>query len=315
MLFILQDTSVSKIPSFRTGPWDHTGREHSYCRHFQYTDGSAPHWPQRRIVSQAQNQLCAPHSDSPFWCVPCLQQDSSLPLHALEAAFDLWSVHHLLIGEFGVGFRASAVAVFHPYFALLRRFLSSILVWLGQWKREGKWKGMDGLLSPFLRGRKPRVRVETMSCSLCQGDSSPPSALSSVDVELQLEAGTGFLRKEEKLGNVCWLVKKLGGFSKSLSGCLLVQKQAKKHIMQLTNKLPNTGVQISQWSRCSVFRLWRQERNKCEQHKRFPPQHNLIVMAWVWHPLYPFVPIVWPNWCPKADVLENEKAPQSERHS
>lgn len=36
---------------------------------------------------------------------------------------------------------------------------------------------------------------------LCQ-DFSPPSALSSAEVELRLEAGTGFLRKEEKLGNV-----------------------------------------------------------------------------------------------------------------
>lgn len=37
---------------------------------------------------------------------------------------------------------------------------------------------------------------------LCQGDFSPPSALSSAEVELQLETEPGFLRKEEKLGNV-----------------------------------------------------------------------------------------------------------------
>lgn len=37
---------------------------------------------------------------------------------------------------------------------------------------------------------------------LCQGDFSPSSALSSTEVELQLETGTGILRKEEKLGNV-----------------------------------------------------------------------------------------------------------------
>lgn len=66
---------------------------------------------------------------------------------------------------------------------------------------------MAGLLSPSLRGRKPRMMVETMSCSLCHDllcqDLSPPSTLSSAEVELQLEAGTRFLRKEEKLGNVC----------------------------------------------------------------------------------------------------------------
>lgn len=36
---------------------------------------------------------------------------------------------------------------------------------------------------------------------LCQ-DFSLPSALSSAEVELRLEAETGFLKKEEKLGNV-----------------------------------------------------------------------------------------------------------------
>lgn len=30
---------------------------------------------------------------------------------------------------------------------------------------EGKWKEMAGLLSSFLRGRKPRMMVETVSCS------------------------------------------------------------------------------------------------------------------------------------------------------
>lgn len=37
---------------------------------------------------------------------------------------------------------------------------------------------------------------------LCQGDFSRPSSPSSAEVELQLEAGTGFLRKEENVGNV-----------------------------------------------------------------------------------------------------------------
>lgn len=76
---------------------------------------------------------------------------------------------------------------------------------------------------------------------LCQEDFSPPSALSSAEVELQLDAGTGFFRKEGKVGNVYRLARKLGGFSNSLSGCLFLQKSAKKHTMQLSNKLPNTG--------------------------------------------------------------------------
>lgn len=151
MLFILQDTSVYKIPSFRTGPWDHTGSKHSYCRHLQFTHGSAPHWPWSRKVSQVQNQLCAPHSDAPLlMCALPPGALSLLPLHALEAALNLWRVHHPPTGEFGVGFRASAVALFPPYFALVRKFLSSILAWLGQWKGEGRWKEMVGLPSPFL---------------------------------------------------------------------------------------------------------------------------------------------------------------------
>lgn len=54
---------------------------------------------------------------------------------------------------------------FSPYFALVTKFLSSRLVWLGQWKGQGKWKEMAGLLSPFLRSGKPRRMVQTVSCS------------------------------------------------------------------------------------------------------------------------------------------------------
>lgn len=53
-----------------------------------------------------------------------------------------------------------------------------------------KWEAKDGGTDCVLQ------------LHLCQGEFSPPSALSSAEVELQLEAGTGFLRKEEKLGNV-----------------------------------------------------------------------------------------------------------------
>lgn len=53
-------------------------------------------------------------------------------------------------------------------------------------KREAKDDGTDCVLQ----------------LHLCQGDFSPPSALGSVEVELWLEAEIGFLRKEEKLGNV-----------------------------------------------------------------------------------------------------------------
>lgn len=156
MLFILQDTSVYKIPSFRTGPWDHTGREHSHCRHLQCTHGSAPHWPRRRKVSQVQNQLCAPQSDGPLlMCAlspgglltasPCF--GSSLkPVKCSPSTYR---------GVWG-GVWGPCCCCFPPYFALLTKFLSSILVWLGQWKGEGKQKEMAGLLSPFLRGGKPR---------------------------------------------------------------------------------------------------------------------------------------------------------------
>lgn len=165
MLFILQDTSVCKIPSFRTGPWDHTGREHSHCRQLQCTCGSAPHWPRRRKVSQAQNQLCAPQSDGPLlMCAlspgglltasPCF--GSSLkPVKCPPSTFR---------GVQG-GVRGLCSCCFPTYFALETKFLSSILVWLGQWKGEGKQKEMAGLLSPFLRGGKPRMMVETLSCS------------------------------------------------------------------------------------------------------------------------------------------------------
>lgn len=47
------------------------------------------------------------------------------------------------------------------------------------------------------------IRDHVPQLHTCQGDFSPPSALSSAGAELQLEPGTGFLRKEEKLGNVC----------------------------------------------------------------------------------------------------------------
>lgn len=51
---------------------------------------------------------------------------------------------------------------------------------------EAKYNSKDLVLQPHLR----------------QGDFSPP-ALSSVEAARKLEAGTEFLRKEEKLGNVC----------------------------------------------------------------------------------------------------------------
>lgn len=61
---------------------------------------------------------------------------------------------------------------------------------------------MASLLSPFLRGGKPRMMVETVSCSYTWVKEIYPSALSSAEVELRLEAGTGFLKKEENLANV-----------------------------------------------------------------------------------------------------------------
>lgn len=45
-------------------------------------------------------------------------------------------------------------------------------------------------------------RDHVLRLHLCQGDFSPPTALNCAEAELQLEAGAGFLGKEEKLGNV-----------------------------------------------------------------------------------------------------------------
>lgn len=46
------------------------------------------------------------------------------------------------------------------------------------------------------------MMVETVSCSYTWVKEIYPSALSSAEVELRLEAGTGFLKKEENLANV-----------------------------------------------------------------------------------------------------------------
>lgn len=61
--------------------------------------------------------------------------------------------------------RGQCCRCFPPYFALVTKFLYSRLVWLGKWKGEGKWKETCGLLSPFLRSGKPRMMVQTVSCS------------------------------------------------------------------------------------------------------------------------------------------------------
>lgn len=88
--------------------------------------------------------------------------------------------------------------------------------------RKAKRNGWPTFFFSEGQEAKDDGRDHVLQLHLCQGDFSPPSVLSFAEVELQLEAGTGFLRKEEKLGNS--LVRKLGGFSKSLSGCLFFRK-------------------------------------------------------------------------------------------
>lgn len=71
---------------------------------------------------------------------------------------------------------------------------------------EGGRKVERNVWPTFSFSEKREAKDDGTDCvlqlHLCQGDFSPPSALSSAEVELRLEAGTGFLRKEEKLGNV-----------------------------------------------------------------------------------------------------------------
>lgn len=132
-----------------------------------------------------------------------------------------WGVYHPLKGSLG-GVPGYCCCWFFPMPCTSEEIFCLPYLY-GQGSTRGE--EMAGLLCPLLRGGKPRMTAEVMSCSYtCVTDFSPSSALSSAEAELQLEAGTGFLRKEEKLGNVYWLVRKLGDFSKNLSGCLFLPK-------------------------------------------------------------------------------------------
>lgn len=86
MLYTLQDTSVYKIPSFRTGRWGHTGREHSHCGHSK-ADVVLHHAGLARGRSAKRRTGSVPLGHLvPLWCVLSLQKDSSLPLHTSGAA-------------------------------------------------------------------------------------------------------------------------------------------------------------------------------------------------------------------------------------
>lgn len=201
---MLQDTSVYKIPSFRTRRWDRTGRERSYCRHLQGRRGSAPCRPRRRKVSQAQNRGCAPQSAGPpLMCAlspeglltasPCFGSS----LNTCEV-----STTHLKGVWGGSGL---VLLLFFPHaLAPVRKFsvFRTCMAGAAEWGRIAKRNGWPNLSSSEGWEAKYDGRDRILQPHLCQGDFSPPLALSSAEAELKLEAGTGFLRKEEKLGNV-----------------------------------------------------------------------------------------------------------------
>lgn len=201
MLYTLQDISVYKIPSFRTGRWDRTGREHSYCRHLQGRRGSAPWQLRQRKVSQVQNQLCAPRSPGPpLMCALSPEGLLTTSPHFRSGLniHEVSTTHSKGVGGGGVPGYCSCW--FFPM-PCTNEEIFCLPYLYGQGSTRGE--EMAGLLCPLLRGGKPRMTAEVMYCSYtCVTDFSPSSALSSVEAELQLEAGTRFLRKEEKLGNV-----------------------------------------------------------------------------------------------------------------
>lgn len=71
-----------------------------------------------------------------------------------------------------------------------------------QGEKDSKRNGWPTLSSSEGWEAKNDSRGHVLQLCVCQGDFSPPSALSSAEAELQLEAGTRFLRKDQKLGNV-----------------------------------------------------------------------------------------------------------------
>lgn len=152
-----------------------------------------------------QNQLSAPQSDGPL--LMCALSPGGLLTASPCFGSSLKPVKCPSFTHRGVwgGVRGQRCCCFPPSFPLVTKFLSSILVWLGQWKEGGrKVKSNVWPTSSFSEGweAKDDGRDCVLQLHLCQGDFSPPSALISAEVELHLEVETGFLRKEEKLGNV-----------------------------------------------------------------------------------------------------------------
>lgn len=99
---------------------------------------------------------------------------------------------------------ASAVAGFSPCLALARKFsvFHTCMAGAAEGGRTAKRNGWPTLSSSEGWEAKHDGRDRVLQLHLCQGDFSPLLALSSAEAELKLEAGTGFLRKEKKLGNV-----------------------------------------------------------------------------------------------------------------
>lgn len=143
-------------------------------------------------VSRSPSDVCSVSRRTPH----CLSTLRKRPQHP-------GGVHHPLKGSSG-GFRASPVPGFSPCLALVRKFsvFHTCMAGAAEGGRIVRRNGWPTLSSSEGWEAKYDGRDRVLQLRLCQGDFSPPLALSSAEAELKLEAGTGFLRKEEKLGNV-----------------------------------------------------------------------------------------------------------------
>lgn len=175
-------TSFHEIPYVEQGDgarWKGSSR----CRHLQGRPGSPPCWPHRSQPTQNCPLLSWCPSDV---CSP--QKDSSLPLCALQAASTPVRCPPPTQREFR---RVSGlVLVFSPHPELVRIFSVFLPYSYGQSSRGEGSVIRVSLLCPFLRGGKPSMTAEIMSCSYTCVKEASQSALSCVEAELQLEAGT-----------------------------------------------------------------------------------------------------------------------------
>lgn len=187
-----------KYHHLEQGGGDRSGKEHSHCGRLQGGCAAAPRQPRCGKVSRAQSWLAPPwsaglmHALSPKRTSCCLSMLQKQPQHPR-------GVPHPLTGSSGV-FRARSVAGFPPQLALVRKL--SVFQTCSRGGRIAKRNVWPTLSSSEGWEAKHGSRDRVLQLHLCQGDSSPASALSPLQAELKLEAGTGLLGKEAKLGNV-----------------------------------------------------------------------------------------------------------------